>query len=66
MKANQEFREWYFSLSLGTYQSYKRKILDECLINPSKFNNWLTCKAKIPQLAKPIIESIAEKKIFSE
>ncbi len=66
MKANQEFREWYFSLPLGTYKEYRQQILAECFIKPSTFNNWTTCKVKIPPLAKLVIEKIAEKKIFSE
>lgn len=57
-------KEWISGLTLGEYEKKIEMIVKRCFIKKSTFQNWRYGLCKIPALAKPIINEIAEKEIF--
>ncbi|MDR0754172.1 MAG: hypothetical protein LBF04_02165 [Prevotellaceae bacterium] len=66
-----EFKNWYDNqIPFAQRDFFKEKIIEQCIPQKEKklqlfiFENWLHGRSHIPDLAKPIIEQIAGKKIF--
>lgn len=58
------FAEWWYSVPQGEAKELKQKIIDKCYISRIVFIFWLNGKTEIPNLAIPVIERLAGKKIF--
>ena len=61
-----EFGDWIDSLIIGIYPEIRKKIIEDCRITPPIFRHWKNGNTRIPELAKPIIESIAKRNIFDQ
>lgn len=48
------------------YKKIKDKIINQCHITNDVWGNWLSGRTEIPELAKPIINSIAGFDVFSD
>jgi hypothetical protein len=59
-----DFGNWIDNLKIGIYPEIRKKIIVECKITPQIFRHWKNGNTKIPELAKPIINKIADTAIF--
>ena len=67
-----DLKKWYDGeISHAQREYYRELIMVRCIPNKERrlqqatFYNWLKGTARVPELAKPIIEKIAGKKIFN-
>jgi len=60
-----ELKLFMDTVPFGRYNDVKNRIKKECGITDFIWKNWIGGKTKVPTLAKPVIEKIAEQKIFS-
>jgi hypothetical protein len=67
-----ELKKWYDNeIPYAQREHYRELIIKRCILNKehrlqlSTFYNWIKGTASVPELAKPIIEEIAGKKIFN-
>ncbi len=63
-KDNEAFRAFLYSVPMGNYNQIRQTIMERCKINANILKSWQNGVTKIPPLAKPIIEQIANRKIF--
>jgi hypothetical protein len=68
-----ELKKWYDNeITYAQREHYRELIMERCILNKerrlqlSTFYNWIKGTASVPELAKPIIEEIAGKKIFNQ
>jgi hypothetical protein len=71
-KVINDLKRWYDTeISYAQREQYRERIMERCILNKerrlqlSTFYNWIKGTANVPELAKPIIEEIAGKKIFN-
>jgi hypothetical protein len=68
-----DLKKWYDGeIPYAQREHYRTRIMKLCIPNKeprlqlATFSNWLKGTARVPELAKPIIEKIAGKKIFNQ
>lgn len=55
----EKLRHWLdYSVSRGEYNKQKRRLVEECLVSVSTFNNWLYGKCRIPDSGKRDINRV--------
>lgn len=55
----EKLRHWLnFSVSRGEYNKQKSRLVEECLVSVSTFNNWLYGKCRIPDSGKRDINRV--------
>ena len=60
---NIEFKERMYGLPYIEYCEVKQDIISKCVITSNVWKNWLNGRTAIPELAKPIIKEILDKRI---
>ncbi len=60
MSDNQKFKEWIDSLPKKQISATVNRILEECCISRRTYYNWRIGSCKIPELAKKVINNIAQ------
>ena len=63
MKKNY-LKNYMDSIPMGDYRDIKDLIILKCCITDSIWKNWLSGRTAIPELAQPIINTIAGRNIF--
>ena len=51
-------RQWLDSVPRGDYNNQKVRLVNECLVSTSTFNNWLYGKCRIPNSGKRDINRV--------
>lgn len=65
MNDNQKFKNWYANIPDDRRIAMRDRIIKKCKIASTDiFYNWYRGRTPIPPLAKGVIESVAEEKIF--
>lgn len=59
-----KLRDFMYNLRYCEYNSTRKLIVEECMIQGYTFTNWLCGVTKIPELAKQKINEITGKQIF--
>lgn len=54
----EKLRYWLDSVSRGEYNKQKSRLVEECLVSASTFNNWLYGKCRIPDSGKRDINRV--------
>ena len=72
-KVKNDLKRWYDGeIPYAQREYYRDLIMERCVLNKERrlqlatFYNWLKGTASVPELAKPLIEEIAGKKIFTD
>lgn len=60
------FGDWLKTIPMGSFDEIRNRIIHECKINDQVFRHWKAGNSRVPELAKPIIEEIAGKLIFTD
>lgn len=60
------FSNWWYEVPLRDVRKIKKQIMERCYISRNVFHHWVEGNTEIPELALPIIEEIAGKKIFTK
>jgi hypothetical protein len=68
-----DLKKWYDGeIPYAQREYYRDLIMERCILNKERrlqlftFYNWIKGTASVPELAKPLIEEIAGKKIFNQ
>ncbi len=64
MNAAEKFKHYLESVPKSEYSGTRKQIAKKCYVSNSTISFWISGRVKIPPLAKPIIEEIANRKIF--
>lgn len=54
----EKLRYWLDSVPRGEYNKQKSRLVEECLVSASTFNNWLYGKCRIPDSGKRDINRV--------
>lgn len=60
-----QLKNYLESVPVKNYGEKRAKIIAECKITPQVFLNWKNGITAVPELAKPVINKIAGKEIYS-
>lgn len=58
-------KDYLEELTVVDYYEKRKEIITKCKINNQIFRNWKNGITPVPELAKPIINQIAESQIFN-
>ena len=64
MKKKNELRDFYYHLPLCETKIMRDAIISRCKITSSVFQNWLSGRTQVPELAKEVINEIADMQVF--
>lgn len=59
-----QLKSFMESLPRGNYKRIKDQIIKDCFISEAVWKNWLSGRTRVPELAKPIINSVAERIVY--
>ena len=57
-------RSFMLNLRYCEYNTIRKQIVDACMIQTYTFANWLSGRARIPELAKQKINEVTRQQIF--
>lgn len=60
----EKLRAFMMYLPYCMYNKARKQIVDACMIKPYTFSNWISGKARIPELAKQKINEVTGQQIF--
>ena len=64
MEKKNALREWVYSLPYSEVNQKRDEIITRCKITPYVWLNWLAGRTPVPELAKPVVNDIANKNVF--
>lgn len=59
-----KLRSFMLNLRYCEYYTIRKQIVDACMIQTYTFANWLSGRARIPELAKQKINEVTRQQIF--
>lgn len=59
-----KLRDYMFNLPYHAYNEVRKKLTEACMVPAYTFANWLSGRARIPELAKQKINEVTGKQIF--
>lgn len=59
MKPNEIFKKWMNSIPYGLYNDVRKRVIEECKIEPGTYSNWRNGTCSIPLLAQEKIEVLS-------